>query len=174
MILSKVKSCQEAGDWSNEHGIFYKFEYIMEDGKTLTASHKKQEGFPIGSSVDYEIKGTNEHGSYGSVKKPETSDYTASKGGSSSDAVQLMIVRQSSLHRAVEVCIHNRSVMLDNSTTGGKMIDETEIIELAEMFTKWVMKPEVKAEPTPQPQPVQTSPNPIPQAPMPTSEDMSF
>lgn len=141
MSLSKVKSCQGAGDWSNEHGTFYKFEYTMEDGQALTASHKKQEGFAIGSEVEYEIKGTNEHGSYGSVKKPDTGNYqnNASKGVGDDSARQLMIVRQSSLKCALELIRHN-------AIGNDKQIKADDVEELAGRFTAWVMNPEYKVK----------------------------
>ena len=151
MGLSKVKSCQGAGDWSNEHGTFYKFEYAMEDGTVLTASHKKQEGFPIGAEIEYEIKGTNDHGSYGSVKKPDSGNYSgsnASKGGGDDSARQLMIVRQSSLNRAVEILCHNSAI-------GAKpnQVDPVDVVELAGRLAKWVMQTP-KQEPEAQPEKV--------------------
>ncbi len=140
MSLSKVKSCQGAGDWNNEHGTFYKFEYTFEDGVTISASHKKQEGFAIGAEIEYEIKGKNEHGSYGSVKKPDSGNYNnsnASKGSGGSDSVQTMIVKQNALGHATNIILHN---------SPGKEVDPVDVIELAGRLAKWVMLPEKKEE----------------------------
>jgi len=138
MVLSKVKSCQGAGDWSNEHGTFYKFEYTMEDGAVLTASHKKQEGFPIGASVEYEIKGTNEHGSYGSVKKPDSGNFN-SNASKTDPKVQGMIVKQNALGHATELLKHNS--IMDGE---GARMKASDVMALAQVYTDWVMgeKPE--------------------------------
>ncbi len=163
MNLSKVKSCQGAGDWSNEHGTFYKFEYTFEDGKTLTASHKKQEGFPIGAEVEYEIKGTNEHGSYGSVKKPDTGNYSqsnASSGGGGNDSVQTMIVKQNALGHATELLKHNSGFSKEPG-----MIKSDHVIALAEKYKNWVMKPEQVQKV------VDNTPNPLVQTMPPVKEE---
>lgn len=67
---TKVKAVQGAGTWDSPHGLLYKFEYTMDDGETLTAMHKQNKPFDVGSDVEYEITGENEHGKRGKVKKP--------------------------------------------------------------------------------------------------------
>lgn len=164
MSLSKVKSVQGSGSFENDYGtlqengkkLLFKFEYEMEDGTIITANHKTNDSpFPVGTEVDYEVKKTHpEYGKSGTVKKPESSNYSGSnasypKGDDS--ARQLMIVRQSSLNRAVEILIHNATRSQDGARG---IVDELEVIELAERLTKWVMQSE-KKEPTPQPEKVQ-------------------
>lgn len=140
MSLSKVKSCQGVGDWNNEHGTFYKFEYTMEDGATLTASHKKQEGFAIGASVEYEIKGTNEHGSYGSVKKPDTGNYS----GSGVSRVDSSSNRGYALSYAKDVLV--ASYMSQNKDI--LVLGTEQMFALADKMDKWLDNKEVpKAQP---------------------------
>ena len=168
MTLSKVKSVQSTGSFENDYGttqdnpdlpkhgqkLLYKFEYEFEDGTILTANHKTNTSpFPAGTDVDYEVTKTHpEYGKSGKVKKPDTGTYSGSKGGAGDDARQLMICRQSSLNRAVEILIYNATG--NKEGIGYKQVDEIEVIELAERLTKWVMQPQKKAEPTPQPEKV--------------------
>ena len=70
MKTSKVKSVTGNGTWDSPNGMFYKFEYEMEDGQTVNAMHKTQDGnFKVGETVDYEI--TNQQYNNGKVRKPE-------------------------------------------------------------------------------------------------------
>lgn len=71
-MKTKVKSVQANGTYQNKFGLLYKFDYEFEDGKSLSANHKTQEGnFKPGDEVEYEIKGSNDYGSWGSVSKPK-------------------------------------------------------------------------------------------------------
>lgn len=144
MSLSKVKSIQSNGSFDGQYGMMYKFEYQFEDGTILTANHKTDKSpFKEGDEVDYNVTKTHpEYGKSGTVKKPESAQYSGSsalKGGVGEDLRQLMIVRQSSLNRAVEILIHNANQSAP--------VDEIEAIELAERFTKWVMGKKEEAKP---------------------------
>ena len=77
---SKVKSVQGNGTWNGKDGtLFYRYDYVMEDGTALQASHKEQNKFKAGDEVEYEITRTHEtYGHSGSVKKP--GDYKKSYG----------------------------------------------------------------------------------------------
>lgn len=162
-MISKIKSVQANGSFENDFGtvqengkkLLFKFEYEFEDGVIMTANHKTVDPpFAIGADVDYEVTKTHpEYGKSGKVKKPDTGNYGGSNASYSKgddSARQLMIVRQSSLNRAVEILIHNAQ----HDERPNPMVDEIEIIELAGRLTKWVMQPE-KKEPTPQPEKVQ-------------------
>lgn len=71
-MTSKIKNIQGAGDYDSKHGKLYKFEYEFEDGTILTANHKTQQSpFKIGDEAAYEVKGTNDYGSWGKVSKPD-------------------------------------------------------------------------------------------------------
>jgi hypothetical protein len=69
--ISKVKSVQGSGTYDSKFGLLYKFEYQMEDNTVLTANHKTENSFKVGDEVEYEVKGSNDYGSYGSVGKPK-------------------------------------------------------------------------------------------------------
>lgn len=167
-MITKVKSVQASGSFENAYGaiqdnaelpnhgkkLLYKFEYVMEDGVVITANHKTTTSpFQAGSDVEYEVKKDDpEYGKSGTVKKPDTGNFNApraSKGGVGEDLRQLMIVRQSSLNRAVEILIHNSSLLSEDHSYEDKAIDEIEVIELAGLLTKWVMGEEKKKEETP-------------------------
>lgn len=69
--LSKVKTVAGNGTWNGNDGtMYYKFEYLMEDGALLSASHKTDKHFNEGDEVEYEITKTNEYGNYGKVSRP--------------------------------------------------------------------------------------------------------
>ena len=70
MKTSKVKAVQANGTWDSPNGIFYKFEYQMEDNQIVNAMHKTAEGFfKVGQEVEYEI--TKPEYNSGKVRKPE-------------------------------------------------------------------------------------------------------
>lgn len=95
-MKTKVKSVQANGTYQSKFGLLYKFDYEFEDGKSLSANHKTQEGnFKPGDEVEYEIKGSNDYGSWGSVSKPK-------EEFKKNDDVEIYIIRQSSLTRAIE------------------------------------------------------------------------
>ena len=109
MAVSKVKDCAGNGTWDSKHGMLYKFIYTFEDDTTLAANHKMPDNaFKPGDEVEYEIKGTNDFGSYGTVHKIDRS------GGARLDGigidVQTMIIRQSSLKIALDFLNTNPNV----------------------------------------------------------------
>jgi hypothetical protein len=77
---STVKSVQGAGTFDSAHGMLYKYEYHLANGVTLVANHKTQSPFAEGTEVEFEIKGTNNFGSWGAVKKP-SEGFPQSSGG---------------------------------------------------------------------------------------------
>ena len=53
------------------HGLFYKFDYVMEDGTAISGSHKSPDKYiKEGEDAAYVIKGSNDYGTWGSVSKP--------------------------------------------------------------------------------------------------------
>lgn len=72
---SLVAKVSGNGTFENSYGLFYKFEYEMEDGTVLSANHKSKDGnFPQGTEVEYVIRGTNDYGAWGKVSKPFDGD----------------------------------------------------------------------------------------------------
>jgi hypothetical protein len=81
MKTSKVKAVQANGTWDSPNGIFYKFEYQMEDNQIVNAMHKTAEGFfKVGQEVEYEI--TKPEYNSGKVRKPEQGFQGSSHQGS--------------------------------------------------------------------------------------------
>lgn len=74
-MISKVKSVQANGTYDSQYGVLYKFDYEMEDGTSLSANHKSQTPFPVGTEVEYEIKGSTDYGNYGKVGKPQDGSF---------------------------------------------------------------------------------------------------
>ncbi|MEM6815294.1 MAG: hypothetical protein AAF600_13065 [Bacteroidota bacterium] len=76
---SKVKNVQGNGTWNGKDGtLFYRYDYVMEDGVALQASHKTTDLFKVGDEVDYEVTRENQYGKSGNVSKP--SDYRPATG----------------------------------------------------------------------------------------------
>lgn len=75
-MLSEITQITGSGTQDGEYGRLYKFEYSFEDGAILTARHKTQNSpFKVGDVAEYEIKGTNDYGSWGKVQKPDTGSF---------------------------------------------------------------------------------------------------
>jgi len=131
---SKVTSAQANGTWEGKYGIMYKHEIAFENGDSGEYSSKSadQNKFVVGQETEYEfidgkfpkVKPVNnfQQGGYATVKKGDNREKS--------------IVRQSSLKCATDFVIAN----------GG---DEARVIELADMFTTWVLEDK---KPTPAPQ----------------------
>lgn len=124
---SKVKSVQANGTFESQYGLLYKFEYQMEDGTVLTANHKGQTPLPAGTDVEYEIKGSNDHGSYGKVSKPKPANgfqKGGSYGGSKSNNASF------ALSYAKDLGIANIEKGVDVSTEN--------ILTVATKFKEWL------------------------------------
>lgn len=121
---SKVKQVMGAGTWNSKDGkLMYKYDYNMEDGAILSASHQSENKFSVGDEVEYEIKGTNTYGSYGSVAKPgggSGGGYGKGKGNNRSFALSY------AKDLAVVKC-----QMKDDITTD-------QILAIAEKFVNWL------------------------------------
>jgi hypothetical protein len=110
----------------------------MSDGKTLTANHKTQVcPFKPGDDVEYEVKGSNSYGSWGTVKKPSLpggSNYNRpyNSGGDSSLPAfntQHAIIYQNALGQA--------NTLL--ATQGKKDAKVGELLSLADQIGAWVI-----------------------------------
>lgn len=155
---SKIVNLSANGTWEGNNGLFYRWEISLENGNVGDYSSSKYTTieslpFTIGSEIEYEWH----DGQYPKIKKPliagterfKQGAMTFSKNGKGDD-VQKMIVRQSSLQRAVEILIHNSK---------GKSIKPSDAIKYADYFTKWItgdeVKPETQKAPKPKPEPKQ-------------------
>lgn len=144
-MISKVKEVKATGTWQNKSGeTMHRHDYEMEDGTKLQANHKSELPFKVGDNIEYEVKKEDpQYGKSGTVKKPEQGNYSGSNSSGGNDTVQLMIVRQSSLKVALDL-------IRQNAIADDKKIAANDVMHLAELFTDWVMKPEL----TPQPEKV--------------------
>ncbi len=145
-----VTSVSANGTFESQYGLLqengkklmFKFEITIGDhtGEYSTNKYidKEAQDFPFvqGVETDYEFV----DGQYPKIKLPKK-DFTASKGSVGGDAVQLMIVRQSSLKCALDLIRHN--AIGDDSK-----IKADDVEELAGRFTAWVMNTEKAKTPT--------------------------
>ena len=86
-----------------QHGRLFKHLYVFEDGQELSANHKTDASpFKVGDEVEFEVKGTNSYGSYGSVKRPDT-DGKYTKSSSFGDDRSVIIERSWAMGQAVSM-----------------------------------------------------------------------
>jgi len=122
---SKVVSVQANGTWEGKYGVMYKYEVAFENGDAGEYSSKsaEQNKFVEGQETDYEFI----DGKFPKVKPVNNFQQGGFTAAPKNDKVQEYIVKQSSLKCSVDYVIAN----------GG---DEARVIELAEMFTAWVLE----------------------------------
>ncbi len=129
--VSKVKSVQGCGTYDSQYGVLYKYDYELEDGTSLVANHKKAIALAVGTDVEYEIKGSNDSGSWGTVQKwtPESHQYASkfSNNSTKKENVQELIVRQSCL-----------KVSLEHLTATKSEFNKENVTALAEYFKEYV------------------------------------
>ena len=127
MKKSIVKNVQGNGTWEGKFGLMYKFEVEMENGDSgeYSSKSKEQTKFVVGEEVEYEFI----DGNFPKIKPVNT--FNNSGGGASysnkNDDIQKMIVRQSSLNRAADICIAQGIYTTED------------IISRAEIFVDWVL-----------------------------------
>ena len=145
MAHSIVKSVQSNGTFDSQHGLLYKFVYEFEDGVGLAANHKTVTGFfAVGKQVQYEIKGSNNYGNYGSIKTPEldnvggmgnTKELKAPGLRTQRDPTQLMIARQSSLKIALE-----QLIFVANQGIQDKAVTIENVMAVSEKYVNYVFE----------------------------------
>lgn len=67
--VATIKSVQSDGTFDSKYGMLYSFEYELDNGVVLKANHKKPEPIESGERVEFTVKGQNDYGKYGSVKR---------------------------------------------------------------------------------------------------------
>ena len=129
-----VRSVQPNGTWEGKYGMMYKYEVqIGEDVGEYSSKMENQNKFVVGQETEYEFIGgqypkikpvSNFQAGGGFNKRPEDPDR------------QRMIVKQSSLKVAADLCIANEKA------------DLSSVFIVAEKIVEWVMeKPSVKQAP---------------------------
>ena len=123
MKKGKVKRVTANGTWEGKFGVMYKFEVEFENGDVGEYSSKslEQTKFKEGEEVEYEFTA----GKFPKVK-PFYAPPTNSGNFKRDDNVQELIVRQSSLKSAVDLC-------------SGNNCTPAEVCATAQMFVDWVM-----------------------------------
>ena len=156
-FTSKPKNIQANGTWESKFGLMFQFDIEMEDGKAGQYSSPKYtdmnaQDFPfkVGVEREYAFEITTANGKeYPKIKLPKKDFQPSFQSNGKKDDVQVMIVRQSSLKCATDILIHN---------CGNGAVKAEDVMTLAEIFTKYVMK----AEPTPLPT-LEPTPEPTPE-----------
>lgn len=123
-----VKSVQSNGSLKLQHGIFHKFEIEIGDdvGEYLSKSEDGgNKNFPVGQEKEYQLTET----SYGKKIKPhfQQKSFTPSQSFTENPDRQKMIVKQSSLKVASDLCIANKKTDLNS------------VFKMAEEIVSWVM-----------------------------------
>jgi len=127
---SKVKSNQASGSLDLTHGTFFKFEISFEDGTVGEYLSKTQDGgnknFPIGVEKEFEVT----ENKFGKKIKPHFSQksFTPSQAYTENPDRQRMIVKQSSLKVAADLCIADKKTDLNS------------VFQMADKIVDWVME----------------------------------
>ena len=127
---SKVVSNQASGSLDLTHGTFFKFEISFEDGTVGEYLSKTQDGgnknFPIGVEKEFEVT----ENKFGKKIKPHFAQksFTPQASGTSTNPdIQRMIVKQSSLKVAADLCIADKKTDLNS------------VFQMADKIVSWVM-----------------------------------
>ena len=128
-MKKKVKNVKSDGDFESQYGHFYKWQIEFED---MTAEYlsktETQNKFVEGQEVDVDITTREYNGTTINKVKPVSTFQPASKPSfKRSDKTEEMIVKQNALTNACNVI--------------GEA-DVARIIEVAEVFSNWVLKGE--------------------------------
>lgn len=119
-----VKNVQSTGTWDGKFGTMYKFEVtIGDDTGEYSSKSKDQTKFVIGQEAEY----TFIDGNYPKIKPVFTQSFGGGFNKSENPERQKMIVKQSSLKVAVDLCIANKKTDLNS------------VFELADKVVSWVM-----------------------------------
>ena len=122
------------GDFESQYGHFYKWEVEFEDMKAEYLSKTEtQSKFVAGQDVDVEITTRQYNGRSINKVKPVSTFQGGSRPAPKADNVQELIVKQNALTNACNV-IGEANV--------------SKIIEVAEVFSNWVLKDEKPEETT--------------------------
>lgn len=160
---SKIVNIQGSGTFETQHGMFFNYDMQMENGDSGEYASKNYTSvdalpFKVGTDIDYEW---HPHEKFPKIKRPTiagTKRFDPNKSFKSSSSrnndpdVQIMIVRQSSLERSVDILSHNNV---------GKRVKLSDVLLLASELTQFVVEgtkfdPSKKEESYPPPAPIPT------------------
>ena len=131
-----VKSVQSNGSVKLQHGIFHKFEIEIGDdvGEYLSKSEDGgNKNFPVGQEKEYQLT----ENKFGKKIKPhfQQKSFTPSQSFTENPDRQRMIVKQSSLKCAVDLCIAGQN----NGKTNFNHLDLKNVFAKAEEIVDWVL-----------------------------------
>ena len=127
-MKKKVVGVVNAGDFESQYGHFWKWEIEFEDMKAEYLSKTEtQNKFIVGQEVDVDITTREYNGRTINKVKPVSNFQGGSRPSPKNDKTQELIVKQNSLTNACNVI--------------GEA-DVTKILEVAEVFSNWVLKGE--------------------------------
>ena len=120
MKNGKVKNVQANGTWEGHYGLMYKFEVEFENGDSgqYLSKSQNQTKFVIGQETDYEYIG----GKYPKIKP--ASNYQKNSTPPKNEKTQEYIIKQNALTNACNIVGES---------------DVHKIIDIAEIFSKWVL-----------------------------------
>ena len=121
MKTSKVKSVKVGGDWEKDGKVYYRHDYVMEDGQKIQANHTTENPINVGEEVEYNVTRSHEkYGDSGSVKKPN--DFKKG-GGYKPDTVGI----------TVGACLNNAVSLVSAGKIESKDVEKTAsfLIELS-------------------------------------------
>jgi hypothetical protein len=137
---AKVTNIQGSGTFETQHGLFYNWDIQLENGQGGEYASKNYTTieslpFTIGSEIEYEFDQSRPE--YPKIRKPmiagskrwtpNSNNNSFAKSKNDPDT-QLMICRQSSLQRAVEILTHNST-----------KIKYEDVTNLAGYLAQWVV-----------------------------------
>lgn len=128
-MKKKVKNVKAEGGFDSQWGYFYKFIVGFEDGMIAEylSKSENQNKFVEGQEIDVEITTREYNGKTINKVKPVSNFQGGSRPAPKADNVQELIVKQNALTNACNVI--------------GEA-DVAKIIEVAEVFSNWVLKGE--------------------------------
>ena len=128
-MKKKVEDVKSEGGFDSQWGYFYKFIITFEDGMVAEYLSKSetQNKFILGKEIDVEITQRDYNGKKINKVKPVSTFQGGSRPAPKADNVQELIVKQNALTNACNVI--------------GEA-DVVKIIEVAEVFSNWVLKGE--------------------------------
>ena len=139
MSVSKIKTLSPNGGYTSKNGYLYKHVIEFEDGQILNVASKTQTPpYKVGDVMVYEIKGNNDYGDYGSVKKQDGVD-TANNAPKPRNQFKADPDKQASIERQVAL----KEAISFHATVG--FITENkhqEVLETADIFFVKFLKSE--------------------------------
>ena len=128
-MKKKVLNVSPQGDFESQYGHFYKWEIEFEDGfkGEYLSKTETQNKFVVGQEIDVEMTSREYNGRKINKVKPVSTFQSGSRPAPKADNVQELIVKQNALSNACSVI--------------GEA-DVARILEVAEVFSNWVLKGE--------------------------------